>query len=142
MSSSIGNHTFCFLRRNDQRGDAPELPYEQKSVLRRPGTDGVSVRHEGKAGQPFRSRSFRDFEAIEDALNAIDNYKSVEESTDTYILNWNGVNYFTGYGVKYAVLAVGDFNIVRVRNVVGVARITNNPAYILQATWDLLPVEA
>lgn len=142
MANSIGNHTFCFLRRNDERGAAPELLDEQKSILRRPGTDGTSVRHEGKAGVPFRVRTLRDFESVTDALNTIGGYKTTEADDMVYPLIWNDVNYESGYGLKYAVLRVGDFSIRRVTAVAGPVKLTTTPTHILEATWDLLPVEA
>lgn len=141
MSNSIGSLTFCFLRRNDERGATPELLVQQKSILRRLGTDGTSVRLEGKAGEPFRARSFRDFETRLDALAEIDSYKTMEDSTDLQTVTWESQDWEQLYEVKVAILRVSDFSVLRVREVSAPAvKLTTTPAYILQATWDLLPV--
>jgi hypothetical protein len=143
VSNSIGNHTFCFLRRNDERGGAPELLNEQKSILRRPGTDGTSVRHEGKAGEPFSMRSLRDFSTADDAFGTIDGYKTTEEFQGPLVLIWNGINYSAEFGVQYVVLRVGDFSgPLRVANLAAPAvKLSSGANYILEATWVLLPVK-
>lgn len=141
MAYYLGNNQFTFFRRNDERGAAPELLSEQKTILRRPGTDGTSVRHEGQAGEPFSMRSMRDFESVDEALSAMDTYKDFERASQPYTLVWNDVNYASEYGVKYVILRVGDYNLVRIRNVTGVARVTANPGWKLEATWVLLPVK-
>lgn len=115
----------------------------QKSILRRPGTDGTSVRHEGKAGSPYMVRTMRDAETSEGVDDLIDAYKAMEEDLLPYKLVWEGVDYEITFGEKVVVVRVGDFNRLRVSNIAAPARkITTNPAYILEASWVLLPVEA
>lgn len=142
MSTTIGSLTFCYLRRNDERGATPELLVQQKTILRRPGTDGTSVRHEGKAGEPFRARSMRDFESRADALAEIDSYKAMEDSTDLQSITWDSVDWDAGYGIKFSVLRVSEPLLLPVRQVAGSMKITSNPTYVLYMTWDLLPVDS
>lgn len=131
------------MRRNDQRGAAPERLEMQKSILRRPGTDGTCVRHEGKAGVPYMVRTFRDAESSDQIDGLIDAYKDMEADLLPYKLVWEGVDYELNFSEKVVVLRVGDFDRQVVTGVVSPARkITTSPALILQASWILLPVEA
>ena len=131
-----------FLRRNDDRGSAPERLEMQKSILRRPGTDGTCVRHEGKAGVPYMVRTTRDAESSDDVDALIDAYKDMESDLLPYKLVWEGVDYELSFGEKVVVLRVGDPKRQVISGLVSPRKITTNPTHLLEMSWVLLPVEA
>lgn len=135
---SLGAFTFINANRDDVRGGIPPLPMENISVFTTPGIDGTAVRNDGIWGEPFQYRTIQAEDSAVNATAAFALYKLTPGNVPQNLV-WEGIDYDT-FGVRFSVLRVGEEEIRRTSSLVVDNTVIGN-AYLIYATWTLLPVQ-
>lgn len=131
MPSSIGSYDFDLME------TPPTLPAERVITRTRPGTNGVVVQQIGAWSDPW---SFETTRYVDTLANAHGLSKAYQELPlgNALIVVWNGVDYFTTYGVKCFVVSVRPLEVRVCGRATGT--IVSNPGAVVRAAWNLQPV--
>lgn len=135
---SLGAFNFIHANRDDVRGGIPPLPMENISVFMTPGIDGCAVRNDGKWGEPFQYRTCAYETSSAAALSMFELYKQTPGQVPQNLV-WEGIDYDTT-SVRFAVLRVGEEEIRRTSSLI-VDNVVVGNAYLVYATWTLMPVD-
>ena len=139
MAYSLGAFTFINANRDDVRGGIPPLTSEKISTFNTPGIDGVAVRNDGKWGEPFTYRTIAFNVSASGAVNLQQLYQAAKGQVPQNLV-WEGVDYDNA-NVRFTVLDVRDIEVRLTSNLIIPGGTVIGTAYLIFATWLLLPVD-
>lgn len=87
------------------RGDPPQLPHQQAATRARPGADDVALQKLGFWGRQFQCQLTAHFSGFLTAMGSHRLYYNLPGSSAVTV-QYNHVNFFSMYGVKYFVNSV------------------------------------
>lgn len=136
--NSIGSFDFISLEAG-QRGGAPDIPQLQAVPVQRAGVDGTGIMTFGSKGMPEQIMSVRDVASVALGNDLVVAYRLADRS-EAVELVFQGVNYFTEYGVKYFILRVDQPTVKRVTGSVG-GVMGGGAGALVTAVWTVIAVK-